>query len=57
MGLQVESTERTVSGGCFRRRLWMLQKKIKYWLYKLSSGFSEGGGEWEGWLVYLLNAK
>lgn len=56
MGLQVESTERTVSGGCFRRLLWMLQKKIKYWLYTLSSGFSE-----EGWgmgrLVDLLNAK
>lgn len=55
--LQVASTERTVSGGCFRRLLWMLQKKIKYWLYTLFSGFSEGGGEREGWLIYLLNAE
>ena len=53
----MESTERTVSGGCFRRLLRMLQKKIEYWLHTLSSGFSEGGGEWEGWMVYLLSAE
>lgn len=51
--LQVESAERTVSGGCFCRLLWMLQKKIKYWLYTLFSGFSEGGwgSRKAGWFI------
>lgn len=57
MRLQVENSERAGPGSCFHRLFWMLQKKIKYRLYTLCSGFSEWGGEWEGCLVYLLGAE
>lgn len=55
--LQVENSERAGPGSSFHRLFWMLQKKIKYRLYTLCSGFSEWGGEWEGCLVYLLRAE
>lgn len=55
--LQVEISERAAPGSCLHRLFWMLQKKMKYRLYTLCSGFTEWGGEWEGCLVYLLNAE